>query len=101
MPGLETVYQEFKPGGFVLLAVNTTNQDILATAESYFNTQGYSFTLLLDQDGSVANQYQMRAVPTSILIDPDGIITDVIIGSGISAGFLRARLNTLIPLREE
>ncbi len=96
MPGLEAVYQDFADQGFTILAVNTTNQDSLASAETYFNAQGYSYTMLLDRDGSVANLYRMRAVPTSVLIDPQGKITDVIIGSGISEGFLRARVGALL-----
>ncbi|MFU8827017.1 MAG: TlpA family protein disulfide reductase [Brevefilum sp.] len=96
MPGLEAVYQAFAPQGFTILAINTTNQDSLTSAETYFKSQGYSYTMLLDRDGFVANQYRMRAVPTSVLIDPQGKITDVIIGSGISEGFLRARVGALL-----
>jgi peroxiredoxin len=96
MPGLESVYQEFSPQGFTILAVNTTNQDILSSAVNEFTSRRYTYTMLLDQDGTVANLYRMRAVPTSILVGPDGRVTDVIIGSGISEGFLRARLSQLL-----
>jgi thiol-disulfide isomerase/thioredoxin len=101
MPGLEAVYQDYSPQGFRILAVNTTNQDTLSTAEAYFQSQRYAFTMLLDQDGAVADLYRMRAVPTSVLIDPEGRVTDVIIGSGISEGFLRARLESLLMKSEE
>ena len=96
MPGLEAVYRDFSQQGFTLLAVNTTSQDTLSSALSYYESQGYTFTLLLDRDGTTAEQYRMRAVPTSVLIGPDGIITDVIYGSGMSGGFLRARLGDLL-----
>jgi len=96
MPGLETVYQDFAEQGFEILAINTTTQDSLSEAVRYFQTQGYSFTMLLDQDGTVSAEYRMRAVPTSVLVGPDGKVTDVIIGSGVNEGFLRARLNDLM-----
>jgi peroxiredoxin len=96
MPGLESVYQEFSPQGFTILAVNTTTQDILSSAVNEFTSRRYTYTMLLDQDGSVANLYRMRAVPTSVLVGPDGRVTDVVIGSGISEGFLRARLSQLL-----
>ena len=96
MPGLESIYQEFGPQGFTILAVNTTNQDILSSAVNEFASRRYTYTMLLDQDGTVANLYRMRAVPTSVLVGPDGRITDVVIGSGISEGFLRARLSQLL-----
>lgn len=93
MPGLEAVYQDLSPQGFTILAVNT--QDTLSAGVDYFRSQGYTYTLLLDRDGAVANEYRMHAVPTSVLIGPDGKVTDVIIGSGISQGFLQARLADL------
>jgi len=96
MPGLESVYQDFAQLGFSILAINTTNQDTLSSAIGYFESQAYTYTFLLDSDGTTANQYRMRAVPTSVLVGPDGIVTDVIIGSGISEGFLRARLGALL-----
>jgi peroxiredoxin len=95
MPGLEAVYQDYAPLGFDILAINTTHQDTLDSAMNTFQSQGYSFTMLLDWEGTVADDYRMHAVPTSVLIGPDGKITDVIIGSGISEGFLRTRLSSL------
>jgi peroxiredoxin len=94
MPGLERVYQDYSPLGFKILAVNT--QDVTNAGVDYFQSRGYAYTLLLDNNGAVANQYRMHALPTSVLIGPDGIITDVIIGSGMSEGFLRARLSELL-----
>jgi len=101
MPKIESVYQEFSSLGFEVLAINTTNQDSLSAAKAYFQAQNYSFPMLLDQDGTVTNQYLIHAVPTSYLINPDGKISNVIIGSGISDGFLRAQLNTLFMKGEE
>jgi peroxiredoxin len=96
MPGLQSVYQDYSSRGFEILAVNMTFQDTLSTAESYFQSQGYTYTMLLDRDGSVARDYQMHALPTSVLIDSDGTVLDVVIGSGMSEGFLRARLDEIL-----
>ena len=93
MPGLQQVYEAFEPQGFEILAVNTAYQDNLSSAINYFQSQGYTYTLLLDQDGTVSRNYQLHALPTSVLVSPDGRVLDVVIGSGLSAGFLRARLD--------
>ncbi len=95
MPGLQQVYDVYKPQGFEILAVNTAYQDTLSTAINYFQSQGYTYKFLLDQDGRVARDYQLYALPTSVLVAADGTVLDVVIGSGLSEGFLRARLNTL------
>ncbi len=101
LPGLEAVYRDYAPQGFAILAVNTTNQDNLSEAKAYFQSEAYTFTMLLDLDGAVANAYQMRAFPTSFLVDSNGKISDVIIGSGLTEGFLRVQLESLFTQGED
>ena len=93
MPGLESVYDDFAPKGFEILAVNTTSQDSMSSAVDYFGSQGYSYTMLLDRSGDIAETYQLHAVPLSVLVNPGGDVHDVVIGSGMSEGYLRAYLN--------
>lgn len=93
MPGLEEVYEEYTNQGFELLAVNMTTQDTLSSAIAYFQTQDYTFPMLIDADGEVAESYQMHALPTSILVGPDGVVMEVTIGSGMNGNVLRARLD--------
>jgi peroxiredoxin len=92
MPGLQAVYEDYHDQGFEILAVNATFQDITASAIDYFQSQGYTYNILLDVNGLVSHSYQTHALPTSVLVGRDGIILDVIIGSGMSEGFLRSRL---------
>ena len=86
--------------GFEILAVNTTNQDTLVSATDYFRSQGYSYKMLLDRSGDTSQIYQLHAVPLSVLINPDGSVFDVIIGSGMSEGYLRAYLNDVLGERD-
>jgi len=97
MPGLQSVYKDYAPMGFEILAVNTTYQDTLSGATNYFTSQGYSYPMLLDRSGDTSQIYRLNAVPLSVLIDPDGDIFDVIIGSGMSEGYLRAYLEDVFP----
>ncbi len=96
MPGLQEVYTAYHPLGFEILAVNTTNQDSLPAAINYFQGQGYTFPFLVDQDGAVSQAYQLHALPTAVLVGPDGIVQDVVIGAGVSEGYLRAQLDNLL-----
>ena len=100
MPGLQEVYTDYHDQGFEILAVNTTFQDNLNTAISYFQAQGYTYPFLLDRDGAVSDAYKLHALPTAILVRPDGIVQDVVIGSGLSEGFLRAAIDGLIASEE-
>ncbi len=100
MPDLEPIYQEYAPQGFEILAVNMTAQDTASAAINYFQGQNYSFPMLMDPDGAVARQYQMYAVPTSVLIGPDGIVQNVVIGAGMNAGELRAWLDDVLTAEQ-
>jgi len=101
MPGLQAVYEDYAQRGFEILAVNLTFQDTLSTAQAYFQSQGFTYPMLIDEDGSVAALYQIHALPTSVLIGPDGKIIDVVIGSGMREGFLRVELNDILSAKEE
>ena len=95
MPGLQSVYNDFASLGFEILAVNTTYQDSLSGAANYYASQGYSYPMLLDRSGDISKIYRVNAVPLSVLINPDGEIFDVIIGSGMTEGYLRAYLDDI------
>jgi ABC-type dipeptide/oligopeptide/nickel transport system permease subunit len=56
--------------------------------------------MLIDRDGQMAQDYQMHGLPTSILVGPDGIVLDVTIGSGMSAGYLSAQLDQIFASGE-
>lgn len=89
------VYEDYKTKGFEVFAINTTNQDTISKAVNTFTTMGYDFKLLLDIDGTIANDYRVFALPTAILVNADEIVQDVVIGSGLSEGYLRAILDQL------
>lgn len=99
MPGLQEVYQDYISNDFEILAVNMTFQDNLAEANRFFQTRNFTYPFLLDQDGSMARDYQLHALPTAVLVDRDGTVLDVMIGSGISSSFLRSQLNQLLSER--
>ncbi|MFN2303818.1 MAG: peroxiredoxin family protein [Anaerolineales bacterium] len=96
MPDLQAVYETYPSGTFEILAINTTYQDTLSTAQAYFQSQSYTFPMLLDRDGSVSRLYRLFGLPTSILVGSDGIILDRVVGSSMSEGYLRALLNNLL-----
>jgi peroxiredoxin len=96
MPDLQAVYESVPTEAFEILAVNTTHQDTITNAVNYFQSQGYTYPMLLDTDGSVSRLYQLNGLPTSIMVGPDGLIRDRVIGSSMSEGYLRAFLNDLL-----
>ena len=96
MPAFERAYQDLKAQGFIILAVNATSQDGLEQALAFAQEYGLSFPILYDLDGSVNLVYQVRSLPTSFFIDPQGVIHEVVIGGPMSEALLRIRVQQLL-----
>jgi peroxiredoxin len=96
MPAMERIYQEYQDDGFVILAVNATDQDSVGNARAFVEEYGLTFPILLDHDGAVGAQYQVTALPSSFFILPDGTIEEVVFGGPMAEALLRTRVETLL-----
>jgi len=96
MPALQEVYEAHKNEGFAILAVNATNQDDPQRVNDFVQEYGLTFPILLDTDGSVSQQYQLRALPTSFFIDENGMITEVVVGGPMAEALIEIRVQQLL-----
>jgi len=71
MPYLQTRY-EISNDKFALLAVN--NGENYEDVETFVKEYGLTFDVLLDPNAEVQSLFRVRGYPTTILIDPEGII---------------------------
>lgn len=94
MPALQKVYEENR-NKVEILAINATNQDSLDTVQEFAQSHNLTFPILLDKNGLVAESYQLRSLPTSIFIDPGGMIQEVVIGGPMSEALLQIRAEQL------
>jgi peroxiredoxin len=70
MPHLNKLYEKYKSSGFVLLGVNV--DDDTAQAAGVASKLGVTFPVLPDADKRVSRQYDLNAMPSTVLIDRDG-----------------------------
>ncbi len=96
MPALQAAYQQDGGRGLVVLAVNTTFQDREADAAAFVENHGLTFPVALDRDGSTSRRYLLRALPSTFFIDPDGVITRVVIGGPMSEATIRSAVAELL-----
>lgn len=96
MPAMQSVYDQYKDQGFVVLAVNITSQDTKASAIAFVEQLNLTFPILFDLNGEVARAYQMRAFPSSYFIGKDGIIQEVVIGGPMAEALLQVRAEQLL-----
>ena len=79
MPSMEALYGRFREKGLEILAVNCgeNQREVLA----FMNGNKLSFPAVLDTDGRVSTGYGVQAIPTSFLIDREGMIVARVVGS--------------------
>jgi thiol-disulfide isomerase/thioredoxin len=79
MPSMETLYQELKDRGLIIIAVNAGETEEQASA--FMQEGGLSFPVALDRTGFVSAQYGVQAIPTTYILDRWGLIVARMIGS--------------------
>jgi cytochrome c biogenesis protein CcmG, thiol:disulfide interchange protein DsbE len=100
MPAMQRVYEEYQAQGFVILAVNATDQDNLNAANAFVESLGLTFPILLDPSGEVSAAYEVRALPSSFFIDREGIIREVVVGGPMSEALLRIRVQQILEMED-
>ncbi|NLF79339.1 MAG: redoxin domain-containing protein [Chloroflexi bacterium] len=91
MPDFETIYNLHRAEGFVVLAVN--NQEEPDTVRTFADELGLTFPIVLDETGTINSKLYRSAIqgyPTSLLLDPDGIIVQRFSGLVDGAQLLNA-----------
>ncbi len=72
MPSMERIYKELKDEGFEIVAVDL--QEDKKRVQKFEDDFGLSFTVLLDKTGRIGQSYGARSIPTTYIIDKNGII---------------------------
>jgi peroxiredoxin len=71
-PLIQEAYARNQEQGFVVLAINV--QELSETAQAYVQEQGLTFPILLDLHGEMSDRYRANNLPTSYVIDREGVI---------------------------
>lgn len=80
MPDMQKLYEEMDD--IEILAVNLTETEKSEEGVSEFVEDfGLTFPILMDRNSEVANMYNVRAYPTSFMVDSNGRIQFISIGA--------------------
>ncbi len=79
VPDLVAAYQQYKDRGFTVLAVNQgePREQVLAFAGHF----GMSFPVLLDEEGHIRSHYPYRGIPTTFVVDREGVVRNIWVGT--------------------
>jgi peroxiredoxin len=79
MPQVDKIHREYANRGVEVMSINVGETP--KKAGDYMTKNGYAFTTLLDQDRAVSTQYRIDGIPTLVVIDPAGTVTDYLVGA--------------------
>lgn len=97
MPGIQQLYAELPPNT-AILAVNATHTEASAEAVAQFlQAEGYTFPVMLDPSGEANARYRVMALPTSLFIDPEGVIRKRVAGPMTHAALVSELQAALAP----
>jgi thiol-disulfide isomerase/thioredoxin len=74
-PLLNQLHQKLKAQGFEVIAINLDEDK--ANADKFLHEFPVNFTVLRDTQGTWADQYVVESMPTSFIIDKQGIVQHI------------------------
>ena len=78
IPHLERMWEKYKAKGFSVVAVSMDGPETIADVPAFSRRNNMNFTVLLDEDSSIAGIYNPRkSAPLSVIIDRAGHISAV------------------------
>ncbi len=99
MPKLEDIHAKYSDRGLTVLGINEDGPRGQNRIRPFLRGRKITFAIAIDADGSVMKRLQVRALPTTILIAPDGEI--VLRQAGLAdAKDLIAAIDALLPKKE-
>jgi len=78
MPHMQKLHQKFKGKNFAMVAVNL--QEPVSQVKRFFKNVKLTFTSLLDSDGAVGARFRITAIPTTFILNRQGIIIGKAVG---------------------
>lgn len=96
IPELIKLYKKYSGQKLALVAIDL--QEDPAQVKAFARRNGINFTVLVDNNGMVGNQYRVSGIPTTFVIDNKGIIRDMTVG-GTTLEALEAKIRPLIKVK--
>jgi cytochrome c biogenesis protein CcmG, thiol:disulfide interchange protein DsbE len=74
LPELDKLREKYAASGLTVIAVNTDMPVEVNKVKPFVRARKYGFRVLTDVDGEIRRKFQVNALPTALLIRPDGTI---------------------------
>ena len=92
MPAFPRLLEKY---GNELAVIAVDKEEDAGTVADFIADRGYDFPVVLDTDGAIGRLYPSDGIPYTIIIAPDGTISDTSLGAG-SADEMAAEYSAMI-----
>jgi peroxiredoxin len=72
MPLLDRLHHRYEDTGFAVLGVNVEGE--VAPAQGIVDKTNVTFPILIDEGQKVSDMYNLQAMPTTVVVDRDGVV---------------------------
>ena len=80
LPLLDRIHRRYQDAGFAVLGINVEGVDKTDEARAMISKAGVTFPVLVDEGQKISELYALEAMPTSVVVDRDGVVRYVHLG---------------------
>ena len=73
---LQSLQNEFQGRGLTVIGISVDGPRNLSKVRPFVASRRIGFSIVLDEDSSLQEKFQVQTVPTTLLIDPTGVIAE-------------------------
>lgn len=77
LPELQALHEKWQGRGLTVVGISEDGPRNFSKVRPFASRMGLTYAIALDEDGSVQGRYQVRALPTTVLIGTDGRIVSL------------------------
>ncbi len=87
-PAINRKYKQYQQQGFVVIGVNSSDPNSDDGVLTFMKNTLVNFPVVRDPDDRVNRMYRVNGLPTSIFIDRQGTVRDIVVGGPMTDDFL-------------
>ncbi len=95
LPHLQTVWTKYSSGSDVMVLTVAGSESDESIIRAFMAQNNFNFTVLLDSDDNVFNEYGITSIPKTYFIDKNGVIHNIQQGMFTSPGEIEFMLDSI------